>query len=254
MERVIISSDMDGTLLGHDSYDCEAARPLISELIAADIPVILNTSKSAAEIRQWQSTLGLALPAIVENGSGLMEDDRYSHKYGAAMGDLEAFLAEFPPDAINFIHCPETVAMKLTGLEGEALRAARMREFSVPLHFTDTNAAQTFSKLARARGLQCIQGGRFFSLQGQCDKGTTLKHLVSQYQQAWQCNVTVIALGDNKNDLGMLTASDVPVIVKTAGKHAIEVDHASAIYTDAEAPDGWVEGVTKALRTLSIKL
>lgn len=254
MRRVIISSDMDGTLLGHDSYDCEVAKPLIAGIIAADVPIILNTSKTATEVRHWQSKLGLNLPAIVENGSALLKGNTYSHIYGASMPDLEAFLVQNPPDAINFLTCSQDTAAELTDLTGQALEAARTRDFSIPLQFTNETVAKRFANQAQARGLQCIRGGRFYSLQGRCDKGTTLKHLISQYEKAWQSEITVIALGDNHNDLGMLMAADVAVIVKTAGKHAITVDHPAAIYTADEAPNGWVEGVTKALQALSIDL
>ncbi len=254
MKHVIISSDMDGTLLGHDSYDCEVAKPLIARLNEADIPVILNTSKTADEVQQWQSQLGLSLPAIIENGSALLEGENYTHIYGASMSDIEAFLAEDPPPAINFLTCTEIVAEQLTNLKGDALRAARLRDFSVPLSFTDETDANAFSSRAQARGLQCVRGGRFYSLQGRCNKGTTLKHLITRYQEKWQSEITLISLGDNQNDRSMLEAADIPIIVKSAGKHAIRIDHPAAIYTGDEAPQGWVDGVTQALRALSINL
>tara|TARA_R110002072_G_scaffold51389_9_gene137965 strand:+ start:4836 stop:5624 length:789 start_codon:yes stop_codon:yes gene_type:complete len=262
MKRIIISTDMDGTLLDHDSYDCAPALPLLRKLANADIPVILNTSKTAAEIQSWQQTLGLRLPAIIENGSAILtppgsgddSQDPVLHIYGATMVDLEAFLEEIHPAAINFVTCPSELATRLTGLQGIALAAARDRHFSIPLKFSDSLAAQHFSATAQARGLQCIQGGRFFSLQGQCDKGTTLKHLINRYQEAWQSKVTVIALGDNHNDLGMLSNADVPVVVKSPSGHLVTVPDPITIYTDHPAPDGWVEGVTRALATLSIHL
>jgi len=262
MNRIVISTDMDGTLLGHDSYDCTPALPLLDKLSKADIPVILNTSKTAAEIQSWQQSLGLRLPAIVENGSAIVTprgppespQEPELHIYGASMVDLEAFLEELSPPGINFLTCALEIATGLTGLQGTALAAARDRRFSIPLKFFDLVAAKRFSEAAQARGLQCVQGGRFFSLQGQCDKGTTLKHLINRYQQAWQSKVTVIALGDNHNDLGMLNNADVPVVVKSLSGHLVTVPGPITIYTDNSAPDGWVEGVTRALATLSIQL
>jgi mannosyl-3-phosphoglycerate phosphatase len=254
MNRLIISTDMDGTLLGHDAYDCDVAKPLIAKLILADIPVILNTSKTAAEVRLWQSQLNLDLPAIVENGSALIEGNRYTHIYGAPMGDLEAFLLTNPPDAINFVTCDPKIANRLTGLSGASLEAARSRAFSIPLKFPDMTQAKAYQRRAQAQGLQCVQGGRFMSLQGQCDKGTTLKHLVDQYRQQWDSDITLVALGDNQNDLGMLEISDIPIVVKTASGHGIKIDRAESIYTTEVAPNGWVEGVTQALDALSIKI
>ena len=254
MKRLIISTDMDGTLLGHDAYDCDVAKPLIAKLIQAGIPVILNTSKTAAEVRHWQSQLNLDLPAIVENGSALLEGGQYSHIYGANMRDIEAFLQTNPSNAINFVSCDLEVANGLTGLTGTSLEAARTRAFSVPLKFPDQDQAIAYQQRAQAQGLQCVQGGRFMSLQGQCDKGTTLKHLVDQYQQQWRCDITLIVLGDNQNDLGMLEIADIPIIVKTAADPALRINRPETIYTTEVAPNGWVEGVTQALDTLSIEI
>lgn len=46
MSRLVISTDMDGTLLDHDSYDFASALPFLQQLSAVGIPDILNTSKT----------------------------------------------------------------------------------------------------------------------------------------------------------------------------------------------------------------
>ena len=49
--RLIIFSDLDGTLLDHNNYDWSAAKPAMERLSASDIPVVLNSSKTISEIR-----------------------------------------------------------------------------------------------------------------------------------------------------------------------------------------------------------
>ena len=46
----IFFSDLDGTLLDHENYDWSAAKPALSELKRQGLPLILASSKTAAEI------------------------------------------------------------------------------------------------------------------------------------------------------------------------------------------------------------
>lgn len=49
--HLIIFSDLDGTLLDHDDYRWQAAGPALDRLKAAQIPLVLNSSKTMPEIR-----------------------------------------------------------------------------------------------------------------------------------------------------------------------------------------------------------
>ena len=48
--HLIIFSDLDGTLLDHDDYRWQAADPALARLRAANIPLVLNSSKTVPEI------------------------------------------------------------------------------------------------------------------------------------------------------------------------------------------------------------
>ena len=62
---------MDGTLLNHDDYRWQAAAPCIAKLGELSVPIILNTSKTYAEVRAWVIALNISQPFIVENGSAI---------------------------------------------------------------------------------------------------------------------------------------------------------------------------------------
>ncbi len=70
--RLLLFSDLDGTLLDHDSYDWSPAKPALERLAAADIPVVLNSSKTAGEIQAVREQLGNTAPFIVENGAAVI--------------------------------------------------------------------------------------------------------------------------------------------------------------------------------------
>src|SRR5687768_8132133 len=67
----LVFTDLDGTLLDHDTYSWEAARPALSRLRHLGIPLVLCSSKTAAELRPIAKRLGLQTPLIVENGGGI---------------------------------------------------------------------------------------------------------------------------------------------------------------------------------------
>jgi len=69
--QLIIFTDLDGTLLDHHSYSWRAAEPALKQLREKQIPLVLCTSKTAAEVSQLHRELELTTPFIVETGPGL---------------------------------------------------------------------------------------------------------------------------------------------------------------------------------------
>lgn len=63
-----VFTDLDGTLLDHETYSWEAARPALERLELSGIPWILVTSKTRAEVELWRKQLGNRHPFIIENG------------------------------------------------------------------------------------------------------------------------------------------------------------------------------------------
>ena len=64
--HLIVFTDLDGTLLDHHSYSWRAASPAMAKLAANGIPLIFNSSKTAAEMRHLQNAMGIRAPFIVE--------------------------------------------------------------------------------------------------------------------------------------------------------------------------------------------
>src|SRR4029077_3602024 len=64
-----VLTDLDGTLLDHETYSWEAARPALERLELSGIPWILVHSKTRAEVEAWRKQLGNRHPLVVENGA-----------------------------------------------------------------------------------------------------------------------------------------------------------------------------------------
>ena len=64
---LIVFSDLDGSLLDHDTYDWAPARPALEALRESGIPLVLVSSKTLAELDDYRRQLDLRHPVVAEN-------------------------------------------------------------------------------------------------------------------------------------------------------------------------------------------
>ncbi|MBW1679603.1 MAG: HAD-IIB family hydrolase, partial [Deltaproteobacteria bacterium] len=69
--QIIIFTDLDGTLLDHYSYSFDAAQEALERIKVAQIPLIICSSKTRAEIEVWRTKLDNKDPFISENGGAI---------------------------------------------------------------------------------------------------------------------------------------------------------------------------------------
>ena len=266
-DRWLVVTDLDGTLLNHHDYRVEVALPMLRQLEQRRIPVIFNTSKTLPELATLVQRLDNRHPFIIENGSAIAVpqgyfdhallqaqglpvvdlDDVHLLVTGAGIDELQKFILEVAPRAIDFSRCSLAQAMEMTGLSETEARDAQTRRFSVPLLFSIDEERQAFIQQARQAGYSTLQGGRFLHLLGDCSKGRSMLLLRDLWQQAFAETCGIIALGDSPNDLDMLQQADCAVVVNSPSSDRLKPQHANVIYTWQQAPQGWVEGVEAAL-------
>jgi len=71
MKKIIIFTDLDGTLLDNSSYSFEAALPALQLIKEKNIPLIICSSKTRKEIEHYRKKLYNLHPFISENGGGI---------------------------------------------------------------------------------------------------------------------------------------------------------------------------------------
>ena len=60
----LVFTDLDGTLLDHDTYGWEAASPALAQCRERGIPIVLVSSKTRAEMDNLRRRMGLSMPFI----------------------------------------------------------------------------------------------------------------------------------------------------------------------------------------------
>ena len=263
----IVTTDMDGTLLNHDDYRWQAAKPCLELLEALAIPVILNTSKTYSEVKTWVTELGIDHPFIVENGSAIycpvnyFSDDDYHScqvntsskdgftaiELGVGMTELLQLKASVAPELESLVECSLGRAIEMTGLSEQEARQSQQRSYTLPIFLDDSSDIEPLISAAADSPMQILKGGRFAHLMGQCDKAKAIQIFQSLMASKTKTKQKVIALGDSGNDRAMLEYADQAIIVKNHNNNWLAIDSETAIQTSQQAPEGWVEGITRVL-------
>lgn len=245
---LIVFTDLDGTLLDHATYDWRPAKPALAALRNRRVPLILASSKTAAEMAPLRAELGFAhCPSIVENGAGILPADGTQQGAGATRyADLRAALDHVPADLrrhfSGFGDMGIAGIMDATGLPEDAARLAADRRFSEPGLWagTDDDKARFIETLA-AVGVKARSGGRFLTLSFGGTKAERMTEITDALFGGAQ--PFTVALGDAPNDIEMLEAADRAFIV--ANPHGTPLPHLSGeddgtITRTAEpGPAGW---------------
>ncbi len=128
----------------------------------------------------------------------------------------------------------------LTGLPLAEAELARRREFDEPFVFDNPQEPREdeFLRAIDDRGLHWTQG-QFFHILGDNDKGRAVRLVTEIYRRERQV-LTTIGLGDAANDLPLLEAVDVPVLVQREdGSHLEGVRSPRLVLADGVGPVGW---------------
>ncbi|TNB47072.1 HAD-IIB family hydrolase [Martelella lutilitoris] len=252
----IVFTDLDGTLLDHETYSLEPARPALEALKGRGIPLILASSKTEAEMRPIAADIGIEDPMIVENGAGIVglpgaEGDE-ADTYERLRATLEAMPPALRQKFQGFGDWSDEEVAEKTGMRLEAARLARKRQFSEPgLWSGSEDEREEFRSFLRQSGFQAVQGGRFFTLMPETSKADAMRKVADTYRQKMGGDVFTIALGDAPNDAAMLEAADRGFIIANPA-HAPLAEtprerDGHILRSDKAGPVGWNDMILQLL-------
>jgi mannosyl-3-phosphoglycerate phosphatase len=267
---IIIFTDLDGTLLDN-KYSFRKALPAIRRVRELDIPLVLCSSKTFAEIEVINEKLHNKAPFITENGGGIFIPLRYGLKtgnesivegrndiyrvirLGAKYEDLRSVICTLKQEGFRINGFGDMTAGEISRLTGLGIRQAALakkRDFDEPFIYNDVPAKLPLMKRRiTMMGFRYTEG-ELFHVMGNSDKGRAVRLLTGLFKKKYG-NIVTIGIGDSPNDVEMLRSVEYPVLVKkSTGRWHPGVRLRKLKRIDGIGPEGWNMTVLQLLETL----
>jgi len=269
----LIFTDLDATLLNHD-YTWSEAQPALDLIRERQIPLILNSSKTLAEMHAIAQALEISTPIIAENGGQIAIPQASSQASNISLTGASAhptlpYLVKTQSpsraDILSYVHQLRAekgylfsgfadwdidLICQHTGLDEASAKLSSDRYVTEPILWDDSEENfQKFATEIKAINARALRGGRFIHLMGPADKAGGMNRVTELYQQAFPANdYQCIALGDSPNDAQMVNAADIAVIIPYGEEgHRIESDAPQVILANLSAAAGWNESILSIL-------
>jgi len=231
--KLIIFTDLDGTLLGQNTYSFEPAQPALHLIKQKGIPLILSSSKTRAEIELYRKKLENEHPFISENGGAVfIPKDYFSFQFACdresdwffvlELGTfyfqivevLESIKKEAGISIKGFSDLTEEEISSLCGLSLREAELAKKREYDEPfLVEGGEKEMEIVKRKIEEKGMNYVWGGRFHHILGKNDKGRAVAILKELYENQF-FSISTVGIGDSLNDLSILLTVDHPIFLK----------------------------------------
>ena len=258
-QKILIFTDLDGTLLDRDTFKFDKILNYIKELISKDISIIPTSSKTKKEIESFNKELDENLPFVTENGAAIYNlnlinkslpekitlsreideiSEIFEKKISSKLRSKCKFLKKLSLDK----------QLKILGLSKKRIVYAINREYTMPLVFegTKTDKIDLFRSIQDA-GLSLQEGGRVINLCDKISKAQAMKKVVKVFKKISKDELVTIGVGDNFNDLEMLKNSDIPCLVFNDKFTLEKININDCLVSKKPAPEGWEEVVKLAM-------
>ena len=259
MRKFIITTDLDGTFLGHHDFDFKVNISLVREIIKKGVPIIFNTSKTFEEVVEIKNEIGFYCPIITENGCGIYYPKYKTNSKKLNRSHFKLISKNFSKEYLNKIinrHFQEFKQdfdlttnistpdlIKISGLPRQKVKKIINRKFSELIVWKSNNARLSlFKARIEEYGLSLTRGARFLHLKGKTNKGVALSNLLKYMKKETDMtNLRLIGLGDSENDLEMLERCDHSFLIKIPNRKFIKTGSSKFLKSNKPAPVGWAE-------------
>ncbi len=267
----LIFTDLDGTLLDHNSYSAKPADLLIEQIIEQSIGYVIPiTSKTRAELRSLQASIPISETiSVTENGSVIHVPDGcifegakgpHSSIAGIEYTQILDQIGKLPHNLQKYItgfaDMTADAVSKATGLPLDQALLAKERQATEPFLWrgSDTELNQ-LKMIMTAANIRIQRGGRFYHFTGQAAKQQAMARIRSAFaKQQPDQDIIAIALGDGPNDLEMIEAADFGVIMPNPEGVSIETTQPHVRIAPSPGPQGWVIAIRDIFAELGLIL
>src|SRR4030042_4939510 len=234
--KLVIFTDLDGTLLDRDTYSFGPVKPALHLVRLKNIPLIFSSSKTRAEIEIYRKQLENRHPFISENGGAVfIPKGTFSFPYPYDKELEEYFVLELGTSHPQIIEALESIKKEtgipikgfsdlskkeissLCGLSLEEAELAKRREYDEPfLMEGGEKEIEIVKRKVEEKEMNCVWGGRFHHIIGKNDKGKAVEILKELYENQF-FSISTVGIRDSMNDMPMFFAVDHPILLEGEG-------------------------------------
>ena len=256
--KIIIFTDLDGTLLHRDTFQFDTIKNYIKNLINKGVIIIPNSSKTEIEIEKFNEELGVNLPFISENGSSIhglnLITSNFPDKLILSREKKELFkiFENKVPERLKekcFQISKMTIKEQedILGQKDVKLKDALNRKYTLPFLFKgNKNEKNKLLKILNSNSLTLQEGGRVLNLCDNINKVKSMNRVIKILKKT-EDKIKTIAVGDNYNDLDMLKSCDIPCLVFNDQFIQDQINIDNLIFSNKPSPEGWADVIKTAL-------
>jgi len=259
-KQLLVVTDLDASLLDHE-YSWSSAKPALAKLKSMGVPLVLNSSKTVAEMQNLADDLAIRSLIVAENGGllavntnlGLVPESGTSRRSGDYLIEINGLSRDF---ILSHAHALRVEAgyrfsgfgdwsaegiAERTGLSVESAQRSKERFATEPILWDDTDQrlAQFETELSKKQ-IRILRGGRFLHLMGLADKADGSAAALKLFQKAQPAvDWLVVALGDSANDRAMLEAADIAVVIPHEDGPHITPKAPRVVHAPFPSSKGW---------------
>ena len=233
--RVVVVTDIDDSLLEPGARALPSERAALDFLASRGIPLVINSSRTHAEIERIQETLRLLTPSISEHGSALFIPpgcfpsipDRaaravgghvieFGRPYHEVVEAVRITGRELGVEIVGFADLKIEDAARELGVSDVEAQLAKLREYTELIRIADETDARRSHVLnaLRRRGLRCWPRGRHHLVSATRDRTESLLALKALWRHGWGEAPCIVGFGNTEDDVSWLRYADVAVIVQ----------------------------------------
>ncbi len=261
-KQIIIFTDLDGSLLDKDTFKFDEIEDYFKELILKGIKIIPNSSKTEAELLNFNKQFNLNLPFISENGSSihglnLIHKDlpnkvSISRTADQIISIYTKIIPNYLKQKINFIlKLNYKEQEKIFGLPLNKVMLARKRNYTLPIQFVGNETEKNeLIKIIKEVGLTLQTGGRIINICDNVNKSKAMSNALQLISKKLNDEIITIGVGDNENDIEMIKQSNYPCLVKNDNFNSSLINIDNLIKSEEPSPRGWADVIKTAIQKI----
>ena len=261
-KKILIFTDLDGSLLDKETFKFDVIKDYFKELVRNGIIIIPNSSKTEAELLDFNEQNNLDLSFITENGSSIHGLNKIHHNLpdkiiiSRTINEIrnvyeENISLDFKNKITNILELETEKQQKILGLPLNKINLAINRDYSLPIKFNGTEIEKNeFIKIMKNSGLTVQTGGRIINVCDNVNKSKAMSKALQLIRKQFDDEIITIGVGDNENDIEMIKQTDYPCLVKNDNFDSSLINIDNLIKSSEPSPLGWADVIKTAIQKI----